>query len=308
MSQPPASALPLKNTMNFEYGIASLLAEGVWRLVANNPSPFTFKGTNTYLIGDANGVVVIDPGPDDTDHLDAILSATPGPITDILITHTHRDHVDGLSALCAATGARTAGYGPTTRTRGDAETGPTGNAFVDQNFQPDRPLRDGDTVTIGDRTLTAHFTPGHAPDHLCFALDDVGIVFSGDHVMGWNTSVIAPPEGHMGDYFASLEKLIARPDDTLYLPGHGGRIESPHRVARAYLVHRKMREAAILDAVRGGLETVPALTEKVYPGIAAALVPAARLSLYAHLELLTELGAVQPEGPLAMDARFAARG
>jgi len=300
--------LPLSQDMTFTYGVPDEMADGILRLVAPNPGPFTFKGTNTYLVGSSESVAVIDPGPDDADHRAAILRAAPGPITHVLITHTHRDHIDGLAALLAETGAQSAGYGPTDRPRGAAETGPTGKSFVDQDFQPDIVLRDGDRVLGDGWALDAVHTPGHAPDHLAFARETDGVVFPGDHVMGWNTSVVAPPEGHMGDNFASLEKLIARTGDKLYLPGHGGRIREPLRVAKAYLVHRKMREAAILDAVRGGLSTVPELTARIYPGIADAIVPAARLSLYAHLERLCEIGAVQPEGPLAMDAHFAASG
>ena len=303
-----ADPLSFSKDMSFEYGVATPVADGVWRLVAPNPSPFTFKGTNTYLVGSEAGVAVIDPGPDDEAHIAGIVRSAPGPIETVVITHTHRDHVDGLARLVAATGARTAGFGPTERPRGDAETGPTGKSFVDADFSPDVVLRTGDTIAVGGRTLRALHTPGHAPDHLCMSLDDDGIVFSGDHVMGWNTSVIAPPEGHMGDYFASLEALIARPDDRFYLPGHGGRIREPMKVARAYLVHRKMREAAILEAVRDGLATVPELTARIYPDIADAIVPAARLSLYAHLERLCETGAVAPEGPLGMGARFVAQG
>ncbi len=281
--------LTFKTTMDFSYGVASEMGPGVARIVAENPGPFTFKGTNTYLVG-TKSLAVIDPGPDDEKHCQAILAAAGGrSITHILITHTHRDHVDGLKRLQAATGAKSCGNRRSDASRGSIASSPSGRDFVDLDFAPDIDMGDGDRVEGEDFTLTALHTPGHAPDHLCFALEESGMVFSGDHLMAWNTSVIAPPEGRMSDYMASLEKLMAR-EDRVLLPGHGGRIEEPARTAKAYLIHRRWREQAVLDAVRAGHETIRKIVPVVYRGIDARLVMAAALSVQAHVEHLIERG------------------
>lgn len=293
--------LPLKTEMRFDYGVPAEMVPGVVRIVANNPSPFTFKGTNTYLIG-GSALTVVDPGPDDPAHLAAILAAAKGrPIRSIVITHTHKDHVDGLAALGRATGARTAGFGraasPPPPT-GIAVPTPTGSEFVAPGFAPDVRLGDGDTLDGGDHALLAIHTPGHAPDHLCFSVDTghgATALLSGDHVMAWNTSVVAPPEGRMRDYLASLERLMGRPE-TVFLPGHGGRLDDPQRTVRAYLLHRRWREQAILGAIKAGPAAAPAtirtIVPVVYPEIDARLVAAATLSVQAHVEHLMEKGLV----------------
>jgi glyoxylase-like metal-dependent hydrolase (beta-lactamase superfamily II) len=290
-------------------GVPETVAPGVRRILADNPSALTFTGTNTYLVGTGD-IAVIDAGPDSEAHRAAILAAAgPGRITHILLTHTHRDHSAGMAKLAAATGATMLAYGAVegrdaarrataaghAQTRGFFHAGPT----------PDRTLRDGDIVEGNGWRLMAVHTPGHAPDHLCFGIeiDGATLLASGDHVMGWNTSVIAPPEGHMGDYLAALERLLGR-SDTLYLPGHGGVITEPQRTVRAYLVHRQMREAAVLDALRGGLTTVPALRERVYRGIAAPLEMAAALSVLAHLESLVERGLVTTPAGITLHADY----
>jgi glyoxylase-like metal-dependent hydrolase (beta-lactamase superfamily II) len=295
-------SLQFRTEMRFAYGEPSELAPGVVRFVANNPSPYTFKGTNTYVLG-SSSLVVIDPGPDDAAHIAAIVRfAADRPITDILITHTHRDHTDGLPRLQALTGARTAGWGPyqrTSRVAADAVGGETTTAGQPP-FQPDVRLSDGDRFEWRDGSLTAVHTPGHLPDHLCFALEGTGILFSGDHVMGWNTSVVAPPDGRMGDYNRSLEKLLARSGDALYLPGHGGRIEQPQRVAKAYLIHRRMREQAILDAIHAGARRIDQVVARVYEGLDPRLVPAAAMSVLAHVEHLEERGLLRPSPSLTL--------
>lgn len=297
--------LPLRTEMDFDYGVPRELAPGVVRLVANNPSVFTFKGTNTYLVGDRE-LAIIDPGPKDTAHRAAILkTAGSRPVSHILITHTHRDHIDGLADLKAATGALTCGYGRTSDYPAGAAESPSGDEFIDNDFRPDVVLRDGDAVSGHGWSLTALFTPGHAPDHLCFALGGSKVLFSGDHVMGWNTSVVAPPEGRMSDYLASLSRLLDR-DETLYLPGHGGRIEEPRRTVRAYIVHRQWREQAIHGAIKDGLATVPAITALVYKGLDERLVKAASLSVLAHVEHLAERGLVRAESPLSLASRLSA--
>lgn len=301
-----AEDLPFRKEIHFAYGVASELAPGVRRIVANNPGPFTYKGTNTYLVGSGREIVLIDPGPDDAAHFDAIVQASgDSRITHVLITHTHRDHTDGLERVIAATGARTCGYGRVARERGGTKTSPSGGEYVEKDFVPDIPLKEGDRLEAAGVSLTALHTPGHAPDHLCFALEGTRILFSGDHVMAWNTSVVAPPEGRMGDYMASLERLLER-DDELYLPGHGGRLPQPKRVVKAYMLHRRMREQAILDCIRQGHATIAEIVPIVYRGLDPRLLNAASLSIAAHVEHLAERGLVISEGPTTAPVRLSA--
>ncbi|HWB44234.1 MAG TPA: MBL fold metallo-hydrolase [Hyphomicrobiaceae bacterium] len=292
--------LPFRKTITFAYGEPRELAPGVVRIVANNPGPFTYKGTNTYLVG-SKDLALIDPGPEDEAHLEAILKAIgPRRLTHVLITHTHRDHTDGLPALIAATGARTVGFGRRAAQRGSKRTSPSGSEFVDQDFIPDVPLVDGQGLQGDGWSFTALHTPGHAPDHLCFALGGSKILFSGDHVMGWNTSVVAPPEGNMAAYIRSLELLTER-DDAVYFPGHGGQVTEPQRLAKAYLLHRRMREQSILACIREGNATVRTIVPVVYKDLDPKLLNAASLSVLAHVEHLVERGLVRCEVPLSAD-------
>jgi glyoxylase-like metal-dependent hydrolase (beta-lactamase superfamily II) len=282
-------------------------ADNIRILTAGNVGPFTGNGTNTYLVG-GERLAVIDPGPEDNAHLAAILAAARGrAITHILLTHAHRDHADGISALKAATGAVTVGFGRSATVAaiaGKADSSPSGGDFIDWSFVPEVRARHGDRLEAGDVVFEAVYTPGHAPDHMCFALEgQMPVLFSGDHVMGWSTSVIAPPEGRMGDYLRSLELLLTR-GERRYLPGHGEAIPDGQRTARAYLLHRQMREQAVLGAIRDGLGTIPAITERVYEGIGAQLLNAARLSVQAHVELLAEKGTIAFEGPLMLAERI----
>jgi glyoxylase-like metal-dependent hydrolase (beta-lactamase superfamily II) len=294
-----AEAIPFKSAMEFAYGVPRTLSPGVVRVVANNPSPFTYKGTNSYLIG-SQSLALIDPGPADASHLDALLAAAAGrPITHVLITHTHRDHVEGLAAALAATGAKTVGFGPYELTSQIAAEGGESGHRTDRRFAPDVLMKHGERLAGADWAVTAVHTPGHTPDHLCFALEGTGVLFSGDHVMAWNTSVVAPPEGRMGDYCRSLEVLMERLEDRVYYPGHGGQLENPQRMARAFLTHRRMREQAILEAVREGCRSVADVTARVYAGLDEKLIPAARLSVLAHVEHLWERGLVKTGSPLS---------
>jgi glyoxylase-like metal-dependent hydrolase (beta-lactamase superfamily II) len=301
-----AEELPFRKDIDFAYGVPNELAPGVRRIVANNPSPFTYKGTNTYLLGQGATLALIDPGPTDDVHFDAIMkTAGDAKITHVLITHTHRDHTDGLERMLAATGAKTCGFGRVAIDRGTKRTSPSGSEFVDRDFKPDIVLRDGARFEGDGFALTALHTPGHAPDHLCFALEGTSMLFSGDHVMAWNTSVVAPPEGNMSDYMASLEKLLERNDD-VYFPGHGGRALQPQRLVKAYMLHRRMREQSILDCIRQGKTTISDIVPVVYRDLDPRLVGAASLSIAAHVEHLVGRGLVISEGPVTSPTRLSA--
>ncbi len=293
--------LNFKTSMAFAYGEPSPMGPGIARLVAQNPNVFTYKGTNTYLVGSTE-LAVIDPGPDLSEHRAAILKTAAGRrVRYILITHEHRDHVDGAAALKRETGAVVCAFPRDPHaSRIAAEQSPSGSYFVDYDFAPDRQLAAGDVIDGADFKLTAIHTPGHAPDHLCFALEGRRTVFSGDHVMAWNTTVVAPPEGRMADFIASLEILLDR-DDDVFLPGHGGRLENPQRTVKAYLLHRRWREQAVLDALSNGADTIRRIVPNIYQGLAANLIPAATLSVAAHVEYLIEKGQVACDPPLTPD-------
>ncbi|MGI9522559.1 MAG: MBL fold metallo-hydrolase [Hyphomicrobiaceae bacterium] len=296
------SDLEFRKNMEFAYGVPRELAPGVQRVVANNPSIFTFRGTNTYVIGSKGDLAVIDPGPDDDAHYSALMSLIGDrKVSHIAVTHTHRDHVDGLGRFAAATGAQVCGFGRTAHEAGKLRKSPSGAEFIDLDFKPDLKVEDGDVLTGSDWTLEAIFTPGHAPDHLCFALREQDVLFSGDHVMGWNTTVVAPPEGHMADYMASLERLVKR-TDSIYLPGHGGQIAEPQKMTRAYLVHRRLREQAILGAIRSGHKSIREIVGLIYTGLDERLVAAASLSVQAHVEDLAERGLILAELPLDFES------
>jgi glyoxylase-like metal-dependent hydrolase (beta-lactamase superfamily II) len=267
-------------------GEAQALSPLIRRVLVNNPSPFTFKGTSTFIVGRGQ-VAVIDPGPDDEDHLQALLAALAGEtVTHILVTHSHADHSPLARRLKEATGARTHAYGPVAA---QASGGLRLDASIDHGFVPDVTLGEGDAVTGPGWTLEALFTPGHMSNHLCFALPEEAALFSGDHVMAWATSVIAPPDGGMGPYFASLRKLLDR-EDQVYYPGHGPAKRDPLPLVRGYLAHRRMREEAIRARVRLGARTVPDIVAAIYADVDPKLHGAAALSTTAHLDHLVEQG------------------
>ena len=275
------------------------LSPRVRRLVAPNPSAFTFNGTCTYIVGEG-AVAVVDPGPADQIHLAAILSAVEGErVETILLTHTHRDHSALANDLRQATGARIVGPPPFQPKGDDAGL----DSSHDRAYAPDAVLTDGERFAARTFTIEAVATPGHCGEHLCLALLEERALFSGDHVMAWSTSVVAPPDGSMAAYMASLEKVRAR-DETIYWPGHGGPVLEPQRYVRALAVHRRHREAAILAALEAGAETVPDLVAKVYVGLDPSLVRAAGLSTLAHLEDLRERGLVVADGSTLGESRF----
>jgi glyoxylase-like metal-dependent hydrolase (beta-lactamase superfamily II) len=285
---------------DFKYGQASQAAPELRRVVANNPGPLTFKGTNTYIVGRGD-VAIVDPGPDDDAHREALLAelARDGErVSHIFLTHGHPDHSAGLERLRALTGAVTCGFGPTDirgREMHEQMREHLGKKAMGQDFRPELLLRSGDRVRTARWEIEAIHTPGHAPDHLCFALPEHKLLLSGDHVMGWNTSVVAPPEGRMADYLASLEVLLDR-DDQAYFPAHGGGVRNPQRLVKALLIHRRMREAEIVACLRSGAQTIAEILPRIYEGLATSLYGAASLSVLAHLELLVETGRVRRPG------------
>ncbi|MEJ7926146.1 MBL fold metallo-hydrolase [Sphingobium sp. AN641] len=260
-------------------GLLMPLSPLVGRLLAPNPSPFTYTGTQTYLVG-AQDVAVIDPGPDDPAHLDAIEAAIGGrTVVAILCTHTHRDHSPAARPLAAATGAPIIGCAPLTLD----DDGPRADAAFDAGYRPDRIMADGDRVTGTQWTLEAVATPGHTSNHLCFALVEEGALFTGDHVMGWSTSVISPPDGDMSDYMRSMQRLADRPD-VVYYPAHGEPVPNPQRLVRGMMGHRKQREGQIVRFLtRNGASAIPDMVAEMYKGIDHRLHGAAGRSVLAHL-------------------------
>jgi glyoxylase-like metal-dependent hydrolase (beta-lactamase superfamily II) len=300
-----ASEIPFRRDIDVDYGVAATLTPLIRRVVARNPSPFTFKGTGTYIVGHGQ-VAVIDPGPDIAAHIDALLAALSGEtITHILITHTHLDHSPAAAAIKEATGARTYGFGPHGCGRAEDKTGVGGvtEEGGDHAFAPDIVMRDGDAFEGPGWRLAAVHTPGHTSNHLCFALPEERTLFSGDHVMGWSTSVIAPPDGDMAAYMRSLEKLLRR-DDAVYWPTHGPSIPDPKPFVRAFIAHRHERADAILAHLAQGDEAIPAIVAQVYVGLDPRLKGAAARSVLAHLVELVETGKVASDGPPTLAARY----
>ena len=282
------------------------VAAGVRRLTANNPGPFTFQGTNSYVVGDGS-VVVVDPGPDEDGHFEALLAAIAGrPVDAILVTHTHRDHTALVGRLRAATGAPVVAEGPHRATRAlqDGEVNAM-EAAGDLAFRPDRIARDGEILDFPAGRFEAVATPGHTANHMAFAFGDT--LFSGDHVMVWSTTIVAPPDGAMADYMASLDRLLAR-DETLVLPGHGGPVRKPKAFMRGLKTHRRMRETAILERLHGGDRTIPEIVAAIYRQTDPRLHGAAGLSVLAHLEDLVAKGAVTTEGPVLVDSIYVPAG
>ena len=274
--------------MDAPYAILETIEPGIARLLAHNPSPFTYFGTQTYFAGEAE-VVVIDPGPDLPAHVEAILTALGARrLVAIACTHTHRDHSPAAQALAAATGAPIVGCAPLAL----ESVGPRADASFDFAYAPDRILQDGETIEVDGHPLTAVATPGHTSNHLCFAYR--GALFTGDHVMGWSTTVVVPPDGDMGDYMLSLDKLRGR-DDRIYYPAHGPAVTKPQQLVRGMIGHRMQRERQILKRLAAGDRTVPQIVAAAYPALDPRLVPAAGGSVTAHLLDLERRGLVQAE-------------
>jgi glyoxylase-like metal-dependent hydrolase (beta-lactamase superfamily II) len=284
-----------------EYGVLVQLSPMIRRIVANNPGPYTFKGTGTYIIGSGK-VAVIDPGPHDEDHVDALITALDGEeITHQLITHTHSDHSPAAKLIKARTGAKTCGFG--SHGSGLYSKGFTVEAGGDMEFIPDIALKDRDVVKGENWTINCVHTPGHTSNHLCFHLDEENVLFPGDHVMGWSTTVVSPPDGNMSEYMDSLRKLAER-NDRIYYPTHGAPIASPQRFVRAIIVHRKMRESQILDCLDKELLTISAMVEHMYKGLDHRLIGAAQHSIFAHIIDLSNRGVIKSKNKISIRSEY----
>ena len=277
--------------MDAPYSVLEDLAPGIARVLAHNPSPFTYTGTQTYLIGRAE-VAVIDPGPNIPGHLDALEQAVGGrPVAAIMCTHTHRDHSPAAAPLARATGAPIIGCAPLAL----ESVGPRMDAAFDGDYAADRVLGDGESVEIDGEPVTAVATPGHTSNHLCFAYR--GALFTGDHVMGWSTTVVFPPDGDMGAFMASLDKLRQR-DDRIFYPAHGPPVTKPAQLLRGLIGHRMQREKQILKLVDTRARPIPEIVSDAYPGLDPRLVTAAGGSVLAHLLDLEARGLVVRDGEI----------
>jgi glyoxylase-like metal-dependent hydrolase (beta-lactamase superfamily II) len=292
--------VPYVREMVFEYGRADTVSPLIRRVIANNPGPFTFKGTGAYIVGHGQ-VAVIDPGPMDEAHLQALLAATAGEtITTILVTHDHADHAPLAKPLAEATGARILGCLPhPTR----LAPPPGVEEGLDRQYRPERTPADGEVIAGPGWTLRTLATPGHTSNHLCFVLEEENALFSGDHVMGWSTTVIIPPDGDMTDYYASLRKVIAGGFSTLW-PTHGPPVTDPAPFLDAYLAHRLTREAQVLAVLGRGPATVAGLVDEMYIGLEPRLKRAAAASVWAHALHLVHTGQAVSDGAPGIDSLF----
>ena len=299
-----ADDIPFNKKLDLAPDTVDEIAPGLRRVMANNPSPFTFKGTMSYIIGRGQ-VAIVDPGPDDPAHIGALLDAVRNEtVTAIFVTHTHRDHSPAVPAVKAATGATVYAEGPHRAAR-PLHIGEHNrlDASADRDFRPDVALKDGEVVSGEGWTVEAVTTPGHTANHMAFAWREQNLMFSGDHVMGWATSIVAPPDGAMSDYMASLDKLTRR-SEAVYFPGHGPAIEDASRFVHYYILHRKAREASILHRLGKSAADIPTIVRASYIGLDPRLTGAAGLSVLAHLEDMVARGLVATDGAPAIDGVY----
>lgn len=302
-------SIPFVHDINVKHGAVETLSPLVRRIFAPNPGIFTYTGTGTFLVGQGE-VAVIDPGPSIMRHVESILNALDEGerISHILVTHTHKDHSPAALHLSRFTGATVMGFGPHgSGPRGEKLTGGLGEEHVeegaDPHFIPDVAIGSGEVIEGPNWTLEALHTPGHTSNHLCFDLKEEKTLFSGDHVMGWSTSIISPPDGDMALYFESLEAL-KNMDHDLYRPTHGPAIENPKAFVDAILTHRKTREQQVLKAVKAGHATLEGMVPVVYADVDPSLYPAAERSLLAHLIHLADRGEITASGPHGLQTRY----
>ncbi len=296
-----AMKIPFRRKLDFTYGEVAQVAPGIRRIIAENPSPFTFYGTGTYIVGRGE-VAVIDPGPADAAHIDRLLDGIAGEtVSHIFVTHTHMDHSPGSRLLQERTGAKTYAYGP--HGAGKLEQGVPVEEGGDMAFQPDQLLGDGEILQGGGWSLECVYTPGHTSNHMCYQLRERKALFTGDHVMGWSTSIVSPPDGDMAAYIASLEKLLLR-DDLVYWPTHGPSIEDPKPYVRAFITHRQERQEQVLVCVRQGVRRIEDMVPQIYAELPEFMYPAAARSVLASVVHLVELGRLRTDGEAQLAARY----
>lgn len=287
--------IPFVRSFEFEYGVAAKLSPLVTRVIADNPGPFTFTGTGVYIIGAGDEVCVIDPGPTTEKHVAAIDAALDGKrVTHVLVTHHHVDHSPLAAPLAAKHGCLVYGFGLQPEPPQDGEV--RLEAGDDLSFKPDVEIRDGHILSGTDWTLEAIHTPGHTSNHICFALHEENTLFSGDHIMGWSTSVVSPPDGHMGDYLNSLNRVLDR-DFDIIRPTHGTEITEVRAFVQAYIDHRMARETQILNALKSGLTNIGDIVAKLYVDVDKRLHPAAAHSVLSHIIHLRENSHIHADGP-----------
>ena len=294
--------IPFRRELEFEYGEAAVLTSRIRRVVANNPGPFTLYGTGTYIIGRGN-VAVVDPGPADPVHIEAIIKATAGErITHMLVTHTHNDHSPGCALLREACDAPTYAYGP--HGAGKHEQGVAVEEGGDMDFAPNERVRHGQVIEGDGWSVECVYTPGHTSNHICYSLREERALFTGDHVMGWSTSIVSPPDGDMRSYMESLDLLLER-DDAVYWPTHGPAIEAPKPHVEAFVAHRREREQQIEACLAAGTLRIVDMVPTMYADLPKFMHPAAARSVFAAMIHLVERGVVTCEGPLSVDAAYA---
>ncbi len=296
------SGIPFVRDLEFKYGDVARVSPLVRRVVANNPGPFTYLGTGVYIIGNGD-VAVIDPGPMVEEHFAALKAALKGErVTHVLVTHSHMDHSPLAHPLARWAGCKVYAAGSATPSESEVRM----EAGDDLRFKPDMIVGDGEVFRGSNWTVEAITTPGHTSNHVCFALKEENALFSGDHIMGWSTTVISPPDGHMGDYFASLEKIRARGFSTIW-PTHGPPITSVAPFLSAYIDHRKARERMIVDRLKAGDTLIPEMVKIIYKDIDHRLHPAACHSVLAHVIHLVETGRVAAGGPFSLQTEYRLR-
>ena len=304
---PPA--LRFNRCLDFQYGVLETVAPSVRRMIARNPSPFTFHGTGTYVVGHGR-VAIVDPGPALDEHIEALVHGLRGEtVTHVLVTHTHRDHSPGCALLRRHTPAPTYGFGPHGSGRPEAgEETAVVEEGADFEFAPDVEVRDGDVIECDGFSFECVHTPGHTSNHMCYRLREDRALFCGDHVMGWSTTIVSPPDGHMGTYIASLARLL-HGDDRTYWPTHGAPIRDPKPWVRSLIEHRRLRARQVEACLRDGIDTIPKMVKRLYHDLPPPMHPAAARSVLSTMTLLVERGNAvcvdSASGSASLDARYA---